>query len=90
MLDINLDEVLALNFSFQLHHMSDESVSTKNPRDRLLRMAKSLNHKEQEINTNTTPFLFWFMEALNCYSSVFESLDATLKRNINDHMNIEK
>lgn len=62
MFDINLDEVLALNFSFQLHHMSDESVSTKNPRDRILRMVKSLNHKEQEINTNTTPFLVMVVE----------------------------
>lgn len=95
MLKINPDEVLAVNFAFQLHHMPDESVSTKNPRDRLLRMVKSLNPKvvtvvEQEVNTNTAPFLPRFMEALNYYSSVFESLDATLKRDSTDRMNVEK
>jgi hypothetical protein len=95
MLNINPDEALAVNFAFQLHHMPDESVSTKNPRDRLLRMVKSLNPKvvtvvEQEVNTNTAPFLPRFMEALNYYSSVFESLDATLSRESRDRVNVEK
>lgn len=95
MLKTNPDETLAVNFAFLLHHMPDESVSTKNPRDRLLRMVKSLNPKvvtvvEQEVNTNTAPFLPRFMEALNYYSSVFESLDATLPRDSRDRMNVEK
>ncbi|KAI5076579.1 hypothetical protein GOP47_0008644 [Adiantum capillus-veneris] len=42
--------------------MPDESVSLDNPRDRILRMCKSLNPKvltlvEQDANTNTAPFL---------------------------------
>eukprot|EP01018_Ginkgo_biloba_P012429 Gb_30494 [translate_table: standard] len=95
MLDCRPDEVLAVNFAFQLHHMPDESVSTKNPRDRLLRMVKSLNPKvvtvvEQEVNTNTAPFFPRFMEAFSYYSSVFESLDATLPRDSKDRMNVEK
>jgi len=85
MLEINLDEVLAVNFEFQLHHTPDKSVSTKNLRDRLLRMVKSLNPEvvtvaEEKVNTNTAPFLPRFMESLNYYSSVFESLDATIPR----------
>lgn len=89
------DEAVAVNFAFHLHHIPDESVSTKNPRDQLLRMVKSLNPEvvtivENEINTNTSPFMPRFVEALNYYSAVFESLDIHLAREIKDRINIEK
>lgn len=95
MLDCRPGEALAVNFAFQLHHMPDESVSTRNPRDQLLRMVKGLNPKvvtvvEREMNTNTAPFLPRFMEALNYYSAVFESLDVSLKRESRERFNIEK
>eukprot|EP01018_Ginkgo_biloba_P018564 Gb_07573 [translate_table: standard] len=95
MLGCRPGEALAVNFAFQLHHMPDESVSTRNPRDQLLRMVKSLNPKvvtvvEKEVNTNTAPFLPRFIEALNYYSAVFESLDITLARESRDRTNIEK
>ncbi|KAL6492923.1 Proteasome subunit YC7alpha/Y8 (protease yscE subunit 7) [Orobanche gracilis] len=38
-------EALIINFAFQMHHMPDESVSTLNLRDQLLRMVSSLNPK---------------------------------------------
>jgi hypothetical protein len=95
MLDCRPGEALAVNFAFQLHHMPDESVSTRNPRDQLLRMVKGLNPKvvtvvEREMNTNTAPFLPRFMEALNYYLAVFESLDISLQRENRDRINIEK
>lgn len=95
MLDCRPGEALVVNFAFQLHHMPDESVSTVNQRDRLLRMVKSLNPKlvtvvEQDMNTNTAPFFPRFVEAYNYYSAVFESLDATLPRESQDRMNVEK
>lgn len=95
MLDCRAGEALIVNFAFQLHHMPDESVSTINQRDQLLRMVKSLNPKlvtvvEQDVNTNTTPFFQRFIEAYNYYSTVFESLDATLPRDSQDRMNVEK
>ncbi|GLJ40348.1 hypothetical protein SUGI_0829600 [Cryptomeria japonica] len=95
MLECQPDEAVAVNFAFQLHHIPDESVSTKNPRDQLLRMVKSLNPKvvtivENEINTNTSPFMPRFMEALNYYSAVFESLDIHLARESKERFNIEK
>lgn len=95
MLDCRPGEALAVNFAFQLHHMPDESVSTRNPRDQLLRMVKGLSPKvvtvvEREMNTNTAPFLPRFMEALNYYSAVFESLDVSPKRESRDWINIEK
>ncbi|KAJ1380325.1 hypothetical protein SESBI_46131 [Sesbania bispinosa] len=88
-------EALVVNFAFQLHHMPDESVSTVNERDQLLRLVKSLNPKlvtvvEQDVNTNTTPFLQRFVEAYNYYSAVFESLDITLPRESQDRMNVER
>lgn len=88
-------EALIVNFAFQLHHMPDESVSTVNERDQLLRMVRSLNPKlvtvvEQDVNTNTAPFLRRFVEAYNYYSAVFESLDATLPRESQDRINVEK
>lgn len=95
MLDCRPGEALVVNFSFQLHHMPDESVSTVNERDQLLRMVKSLNPKlvtvvEQDVNTNTSPFLPRFIEAYNYYSAVFESLDATLPRESQDRTNVER
>ncbi|KAL7155769.1 hypothetical protein ABFS83_03G098500 [Erythranthe nasuta] len=89
------EEALVINFAFQLHHMPDESVSTVNLRDRLLRMVKGLNPKlvtvvEQDVNTNTAPFLIRFGEAYDYYSAVFESLDATLGRDSQDRVNVEK
>ncbi|XP_043719922.1 scarecrow-like protein 1 [Telopea speciosissima] len=95
MLDCRPSEALVVNFAFQLHHMPDESVSTVNQRDRLLRMIKSLNPKlvtvvEQDVNTNTAPFFPRFVEAYNYYSAVFESLDATLPRESPDRINVEK
>ncbi|KAJ0087253.1 hypothetical protein Patl1_08173 [Pistacia atlantica] len=95
MLEHRPGEALVVNFAFQLHHMPDESVSTVNQRDQLLRMVKSLNPKlvtvvEQDVNTNTAPFFPRFMEAYNYYSAVFESLDVTLPRESQDRMNVER
>lgn len=95
MLDCRHGEAILVNCAFQLHHMPDESVSTENQRDQLLRMVKSLNPKlvtvvEQDVNTNTAPFLPRFVEAYNYYSAVFESLDATLPRDSQDRLIVEK
>ncbi|KAI3732171.1 hypothetical protein L1987_63370 [Smallanthus sonchifolius] len=80
-------EALAINFPYMLHHMPDESVSTINHRDRLIRLVKRLTPKvvtllEQESNTNTSCFSKRFEEALDYYTAMFESIDAKLPRNI--------
>jgi hypothetical protein len=95
MLNCRQGEALVVNFAFQLHHMPDESVSTVNERDQLLRLGKGLNPKlvtvvELDVNTNTTPFFQRFVEAYNYYSAVFESLDVTLPRESQDRMNVER
>ncbi|XP_020080851.1 scarecrow-like protein 21 isoform X2 [Ananas comosus] len=88
-------EALAVNFPFMLHHMPDESVSTANHRDRLLRLVKSLNPKvvtlvEQESNTNTAPFFPRFLETLDYYTAIFESIDVTLPREHKDRISVEQ
>ncbi|XP_077253999.1 chitin-inducible gibberellin-responsive protein 1-like [Tasmannia lanceolata] len=95
MLDIRPGEALAVNFTLQLHHTPDESVDVSNPRDELLRMVRSLSPKvttlvEQESNTNTTPFFTRFVETLDYYSAIFESIDVTLPRDNKDRINVEQ
>ncbi|CAK7338324.1 unnamed protein product [Dovyalis caffra] len=95
MLDVRPGEALAVNFPLQLHHTPDESVDVNNPRDGLLRMIKSLNPKvvtlvEQESNTNTTAFLTRFVETLNYYLAMFESIDVTLPRDQKERISVEQ
>ncbi|KAK7290802.1 hypothetical protein RIF29_05512 [Crotalaria pallida] len=95
MLDIRPGEALAVNFPLQLHHTADESVDLSNPRDGLLRLVKSLSPKvttlvEQESNTNTTPFFNRFIETLDYYLAIFESIDVTLPRNSKERINVEQ
>ncbi|KAK4255630.1 hypothetical protein QN277_008607 [Acacia crassicarpa] len=94
-LDIRPGEALAVNFPLQLHHTADESVDVNNPRDGLLRMVKSLSPKvvtlvEQESNTNTTPFFNRFVETLDYYLAMFESIDVTLSREDKTRINVEQ
>ncbi|PSS16242.1 Chitin-inducible gibberellin-responsive protein [Actinidia chinensis var. chinensis] len=95
MLNVRPGEALTVNFPLQLHHTPDESVDVNNPRDGLLRMVKSLNPKvvtlvEQESNTNTAPFVARFVETLNFYSAMFESIDVTLPRDRKERINAEQ
>ncbi|GER53345.1 GRAS family transcription factor [Striga asiatica] len=89
------EEALAVNFPLQLHHTPDESVDVANPRDGLLRMVKSLCPRvvtlvEQESNTNTAPFLPRFVETLDYYSAMFESIDVTMARGSKERINVEQ
>ena len=94
-LEFRPGEAVAVNFAIMLHHVPDESVNIQNPRDRLLRLAKHLSPKvvtlvEQEFNTNHAPFLPRFVETLNYYLAVFESIDVVLPREHKDRINVEQ
>ncbi|CAN1220805.1 Scarecrow-like protein 21 [Linum grandiflorum] len=87
-LKIQPGEAIAVNFALVLHHMPDESVG-------LLRLVKGLSPKvvalvEQESNTNTAPFLARFVETLNYYSAIFESIDVALPREHKERINVEQ
>lgn len=88
-------EALAVNFPYIMHHMPDESVSTANHRDRLLRLVKSLSPKvvtlvEQESNTNTSTFFQRFCETLDYYTAMFESIDAGRPRDDRQRVSAEE
>lgn len=88
-------EIIAVNFAYQLHHVPDESVSMENHRDRIIRMIKSINPRvvtlvEQESNTNTAPFFPRYMETLNYYTAMFESIDVALPRDDQRRMSAEQ
>ncbi|OIW21667.1 hypothetical protein TanjilG_07747 [Lupinus angustifolius] len=94
-LELRPDEAVAVNFAIMLHHMPDETVNSQNHRDRLLRLAKNLSPKvvtlvEQEFNTNHVPFLPRFIETLNYYLAIFESLDVVLPREHKERINVEQ
>ncbi|BAT94245.1 hypothetical protein LR48_Vigan02g208500 [Vigna angularis] len=79
------DEALAVNFAFRLYKIPDESVSTENPRDELLRRVKALAPRvvtlvEQESNTNTAPFVARVAESCAYYGALFDSLETTMTR----------
>ncbi|XP_073048043.1 scarecrow-like protein 21 [Primulina eburnea] len=94
-LQVRQGESLAVIFPYILHHMPDESVSTTNHRDRLLRLVKSLSPKivtlsEQESNTNTSLFFQRFLETLDYYSAIFESIDAVPSRDDRQRISTEE
>ncbi|GAB2284750.1 hypothetical protein Dimus_019204 [Dionaea muscipula] len=92
-------EALAINFPFMLHHIPADDVvvgtGARNQRDGLLRLVKSLSPKvvtlvEQELNTNSAAFLPRFLEVLDYYTAVFESIDATLPRECKERIDVEQ
>ncbi|KAK9181824.1 hypothetical protein WN944_024964 [Citrus x changshan-huyou] len=89
------DETLAVNFAFKLFRMPDESVSTENPRDELLRRVKGLSPSvvtlvEQETNTNTAPFMARVNEACAYYGALFDSIESTVLRDHSDRVKVEE
>lgn len=94
-LGVQPGEAIAVNFALMLHHMPDESVGTQNHRDRLLRMVKGLSPKvvtlvEEEANTNTALFLPRFVETMNHYLPIFESMDVSLPREHKERISVEQ
>lgn len=92
---IRQGEALAVNFAFVLHRVPDESLGSENHRDSLLRKVKRLNPKvvtlvEQELSTNTVTFYPRFLEAVDYYTAMFESIDVTLPREHKVRINVEQ
>ncbi|KAL2316573.1 hypothetical protein Fmac_030449 [Flemingia macrophylla] len=84
-------EALAVNFAFMLHQVSE------NHRDRLLRLVRSLSPKvvtlvEHESNTNIVEFYPRFLETLDYYSAMFESMNmnADIPREYKERVYIEQ
>uniref|UniRef100_A0A803PQ86 Scarecrow-like protein 8 n=1 Tax=Cannabis sativa TaxID=3483 RepID=A0A803PQ86_CANSA len=89
------DESIAVNFAFKLYMMPDESVSTENPRDQLLRRVKSMAPRvvtvvEQELNTNTAPFMARVNETCAYYSVLLDSVDPAGSRDNSERVRVEE
>ncbi|KAK7386002.1 hypothetical protein VNO78_32028 [Psophocarpus tetragonolobus] len=94
-LQLQPGEAIAVNFAMMLHHVPDESVDIQNHRDRLVRLSKCLSPKivtlvEQESNTNNLPFFPRFVETMNYYLAIFESIDVALPRENRERINVEQ
>lgn len=94
-LGIEHDEALAVNFAYRLYRLPDESVTTENLRDELLRRVKGLSPKvvtlvEQELNGNTAAFVARVNEACGYYGALLDSLDATVSRDEMGRVKIEE
>jgi hypothetical protein len=96
MLNVRPGESLFVNFPMLLRCLPDESVDVNNPRDRLLRMVKSLSPKlvtlvEEQSGTNRiTDFLNRFDYTLDYYLPFFESIRISQARNIRDRLDADK
>ncbi|XP_003622913.3 scarecrow-like protein 8 [Medicago truncatula] len=94
-LNCNSEDILAVNFAFNLCKIPDESVSTENPRDTLLRQVKSLSPSivtilEQELNTNTALFVSRVAETLSYYNTLLESIEFAMDRGSYKRLKLEK
>ncbi|KAI3458115.1 hypothetical protein Pfo_014778 [Paulownia fortunei] len=94
-LEVQSDEALAVNFAYKLYKLPDESVTTENLRDVLLRRVKGLSPKvmtvvEQEMNTNTAPLIARVRDTYEYYGALFDSLDATVSRENSERVRIEE
>lgn len=94
-LGVESDEAVAVNFAFRLYKLPDESVTTENLRDEVLRRVKGLSPKvvtlvEQEMSANTAPFVARVNEACAYYGLLLDSLEASMPRDHPDRVRIEE
>lgn len=88
-------EVLVVNFAFKLYKFPDESVTTENLRDEVLRRVKGLSPAlvtvlEQDLNANTASFETRVSQACGYYGALLESLEATFGRDNSERVRIEE
>ncbi|KAK8943934.1 Chitin-inducible gibberellin-responsive protein 2 [Platanthera guangdongensis] len=79
-LNLRPEEALVVNFSFQLHHLPDESGLAPTV----------VTIVEQESNTNTSAFFPRFLETLDYYTAIFDSIDVMLPREQKERISVEQ
>ncbi|KAM0023837.1 putative transcription factor GRAS family [Helianthus debilis subsp. tardiflorus] len=89
------DDVLAVNFAFKLNKLPDESVTTENLRDEVLRRVKRLSPAvvtvaEQELNTNTASFTARVNELFSYYTKLVDSFDSGVPMDNSKRVKIEE
>ncbi|KAJ0705534.1 putative transcription factor GRAS family [Helianthus annuus] len=94
-LAVGNDDVLAVNFAFKLNKLPDESVTTENLRDEVLRRVKRLSPvvvtvAEQELNTNTASFTARVNELFSYYTKLVDSFDSGVPMDSSKRVKIEE
>ncbi|KAK1415236.1 hypothetical protein QVD17_31012 [Tagetes erecta] len=94
-LKVENDDVLVVNFGFKLYKLPDESVTTENLRDEVLRRVKGLSPAlvillEQELNGNTASFETRVSQVYGYYSALMESIEATMSRDNSERVKLEE
>ncbi|KAJ9539637.1 hypothetical protein OSB04_026143 [Centaurea solstitialis] len=94
-LKVENDDVLAVNFAFKLNKLPDESVTTDNLRDEVLRRVKAMSPAvvtvaEQELNGNTASFAARVNDALGYYGALLDSVDSTIPTGDPERVRIEE
>ncbi len=92
MLQLRTGEALAVNCMLQLHGLLEEAPVAL---ESFLGMLYSLNPRvvtlaEREMSSNQPIFLDRFADALNHYSTLFDSLDATLPPSSSERIRVEQ
>ncbi|PKI72367.1 scarecrow-like protein 14 [Punica granatum] len=93
-LRIEPDEVLVVNCMFRLRNLLDDTVMVDNPRDIVLELIKKMNPNVFVLGivngAYSAPFFITrFREALFHYSTVFDTLEANVPRDIPERILIE-
>ncbi|KAK1326233.1 Scarecrow-like protein 8 [Acorus calamus] len=90
------EETVAVNFAYALQRVADESVTTENHRDVLLRRVRGELRPdvvvlvEENLNTNTAPFAVRFGEVMGHVGSVFWSLEERMGRESAERARVEE
>ncbi|KAL7173370.1 hypothetical protein ACSBR2_032772 [Camellia fascicularis] len=94
-LNIQSDEVLAVNSLFRFRILPDETVDVDSPRDAVLKLIRKMNpdiftHTIVNGSYNAPFFVTRFREALFYYSSMFDIFDITMPREGQERVNLER
>jgi hypothetical protein len=92
---VDKDEVLVVNCLYRLRNVPDDTVVVSSPRDKVLKLIKSLNpdlfvHGVLNGTYNAPFFVTRFKEALFHFSALFDMFDATVSREDQSRMMYEK
>lgn len=94
-LKIDKDEVLVVNSMFRFRNLLDETVLVDCPRNKVLNLIRKMNPKvfiEGTVNgAYSAPFFITrFREAIFHFSTLFDMLETTIPREIEDRILIER
>ncbi|GJS82457.1 scarecrow-like protein 30 [Tanacetum coccineum] len=94
-LELDSEETLVVNCAYRFRNLLDETVIVDSPRNKVLELIRKMNPQifiQGIVNGSYSApfFLTRFREALFFYSSVFDMLEATVNRETEERILVEK